>query len=59
MFTVQELKNKAEALLKKAQQLESKNLVDAGKVVKKYLEKDFKDFDLEKFKEEVEKVFQK
>ena len=51
------LKAKAQELLKRAKSIEERKFKQAGQIVYEYHKKDFADFDIEKFKSQVENVF--
>ena len=51
------LRAEAKELLKKAKSIEEKKFKQAGELVYEYHKKDFADFDIEKFKSQVENVF--
>ncbi len=49
------LRIEAQKLLETAERIENEKLIRIGKLVTKYAENDFSDFDVEKFKNEVAK----
>ena len=51
------LRSKANELLRKAKQIEEKRFVQIGKLVSDYHKKDFEDFDLDQFKNEIKEIF--
>ena len=55
----EKLKKQAQELLKKAKRIEEKKFRDAGQLVYEYFQKNFVDFDEEKFKSEISALFLK
>ena len=54
---IEELRSKANDLLKKAKQIEEKRFIQVGKLVSDYYKKDFEDFDLDQFKSKLKEIF--
>jgi len=53
---ISSLREKAKQLLEKAEELEKAKMQQIGKLVWKYSETGFRNFDLEKFKKEVSEI---
>ena len=52
-YTAKELRDQAKKLLEEANKIDDAECLKLGKVVKKYIDNDFKNFDLAKFKKEL------
>ncbi len=52
------LREKAQALLRRAREIEEKKFIQAGKLVHQHYKADFKDLDMETFKAEIRQVFE-
>lgn len=51
--TAKELREQAQKLIEQARKIEDDEFIKLGKVVTKYIDTDFKNFDLAKFKKEL------